>query len=158
MKFLSTSKKKFDVIGISGVLHHLTDYNQIIASIAKRLKSSGLFFITHEPLKQDVKPSFRLTMHNLIQYFPYIITADHVSNAKPDPEIFLKAAEMLNLMPRECVVVEDAILGIQAAKNAGMYVISIPNEFTEYQDHSIADLRLNSITQLNNNILKNLGE
>ena len=87
----------------------------------------------------------------------YIVTADSVSKAKPDPEIFLKAAQGIKLMPRQCVVIEDAIMGIRAAKSAGMFAISIPDEFTKHQDHSIADLRLNSITELSENILRSFN-
>lgn len=46
-----------------------------------------------------------------------------ISKAKPDPEIFLKAAEYLKVQPNECVVFEDAVAGVEAAKKAGMKVI-----------------------------------
>jgi len=67
VEFLRRSRKKFDVIGISGVLHHLENYNRILDFIPKRLKNSGFFFITHEPLKQEVESSTRLRMHNLLR-------------------------------------------------------------------------------------------
>lgn len=62
---------------------------------------------------------------DLRHYFDDIITADEVNNGKPDPEIFLKAAEKLGLEPGEIIVWEDAELGVKAAKNAHMKCVCI---------------------------------
>lgn len=80
--------------------------------------------------------------------FDYIIGGNEVKRAKPNPEIFLRCALKLKALEKECVVIEDALLGMQAAKKAGMKVIAIPDEFTKYQDHTIADASLNSISLL----------
>ena len=61
----------------------------------------------------------------LEQKFDVIIDGTMIINAKPDPEIFLKAAEKLKVKPEECVVFEDAVAGIQAAKKAKMKVIGV---------------------------------
>ncbi|MFH2020380.1 MAG: HAD family phosphatase [archaeon] len=90
------------------------------------------------------------------KYFDYIIGGDEVHEAKPDPEIFLKCAQFLEISPKECVVVEDAQLGLMAAKKAGMLAISIPDEFTKHQDHSMADIHLKSFLKLTPEILKKL--
>ncbi len=57
--------------------------------------------------------------------FDFILDGSSVSRAKPDPEIYLLAAKKLNLLPSECVVIEDSVNGIEAAKQAGMSVIAI---------------------------------
>jgi beta-phosphoglucomutase len=57
--------------------------------------------------------------------FDAVADGNIVKKAKPDPEVFLKAAEMLNTQPARCVVFEDAVAGIQAARNAGMMCIGI---------------------------------
>lgn len=62
---------------------------------------------------------------NLKQYFDAIIDGNKVTKAKPDPEVFLKGAEELNLKPEECIVFEDAIAGIEAARRAKMKVIGV---------------------------------
>jgi HAD superfamily hydrolase (TIGR01509 family) len=97
-----------------------------------------------------------IMIQGIADYFDCIVAGDEVKRAKPDPEIFLKAAEMLGLKPNECVVIEDAKMGIIAAKNAGMKVISIPDDLTKHQDHSIADLKLDSISDLSIEILAKL--
>ena len=58
-------------------------------------------------------------------HFDFIITGDEVPRAKPFPDPYLTAARHLGLTPKECVVVENAPLGIQAAKDAGMYCVAI---------------------------------
>jgi beta-phosphoglucomutase len=62
---------------------------------------------------------------HLTEYFDSIIDGTKVSNAKPDPEVFLNAAVELNVKPQECVVFEDAVAGIQAAINADMPSVGI---------------------------------
>jgi beta-phosphoglucomutase len=57
--------------------------------------------------------------------FDAIADGNNITKAKPDPEVFLKAAEMVGIRPEECVVFEDAVAGVQAALNAGMMCIGI---------------------------------
>lgn len=61
----------------------------------------------------------------LREFFPEIICAEDVRHGKPDPEVFLKAAERLRISPQRCVVFEDAHVGIQAARAGGMKVIAV---------------------------------
>lgn len=64
----------------------------------------------------------------LAEYFDAMIDGTKVSNAKPDPEVFLKGAEELGLMPEECIVFEDAQAGVEAAINGKMPCIGIGTE------------------------------
>ena len=57
--------------------------------------------------------------------FEVILTVEGVSKFKPDPEIFLKTASKMNCSPAECVVVEDSIFGVEAAKAAGMDCVAV---------------------------------
>ena len=57
----------------------------------------------------------------------YIICGDQVENSKPDPEIFLKAANGLEVLPENCLVIEDSEAGVQAAVNAGIPAINVPD-------------------------------
>ena len=58
-------------------------------------------------------------------YFAAIVTAEDVSHGKPDPEVFLTAAERIGLDPSHCVVFEDALVGIEAAHRGGMKVVAV---------------------------------
>lgn len=62
--------------------------------------------------------------------FDAIIDGNHVTKAKPDPEVFLKASAALNLEPSQCVVFEDAIAGLEAAHRAGMKCIGVGDQKT----------------------------
>lgn len=57
--------------------------------------------------------------------FDAIVDGNSVSKAKPDPEVFLKGAELLQVSPKDCLVFEDAFAGLEAAKNAGMKCIGV---------------------------------
>src|SRR3989339_671762 len=61
---------------------------------------------------------------------------------------FLKAAEKLGVKPNECLVLEDAPKGVQAAKSAGMICFAIPSLQTQGQDFSLADKVLNNLSQV----------
>jgi len=88
----------------------------------------------------------------LIDYFDAIVDGNNVSRAKPDPQVFLFAAEQLKVDPQVCVVFEDAIAGIQAANNADMISIGIGNpKVLSEADYNFADF-----TQINNTFLESL--
>jgi len=61
----------------------------------------------------------------LLSYFDTIVDGNNVTKAKPDPEVFLLAAEQLNVKPENCIVFEDAVAGIEAANIAKMTSIGI---------------------------------
>ena len=62
---------------------------------------------------------------NIRDCFEVILTVEEVTKFKPDPEIFLKSATKLSIRPEDCVVIEDSIFGVQAARNAGMECIAV---------------------------------
>jgi len=61
----------------------------------------------------------------LLEYFDFIVDGNSVTKAKPDPEVFLIAANNMNIAPENCIVFEDAVAGIEAANNAQMTSIGI---------------------------------
>jgi beta-phosphoglucomutase family hydrolase len=68
---------------------------------------------------------FILEMTELRPFFQDMVASEDVRHGKPDPEVFLKAAERTGLPPKQCVVFEDALYGIQAAKAAGMSAVGV---------------------------------
>ena len=62
---------------------------------------------------------------HLTGLFDVIVDGNSISEAKPDPEVFLKGAEKLGVLPEQCVVFEDAIAGVEAARNANMFCVGI---------------------------------
>lgn len=72
---------------------------------------------------------FVLDKLQLTDYFDYIADANYIKNNKPDPEIFLNVAASFQLIPNDCVGIEDAITGVEAIKSAGMYAIGVGDPF-----------------------------
>lgn len=82
---------------------------------------------------------FVLDNLNIRHYFTAIVSADDVILSKPHPETFLKAAQLLNVNPADCIVFEDVPKGAEAASNAGMKAVVIttthqPEEFSYLQN------------------------
>jgi beta-phosphoglucomutase-like phosphatase (HAD superfamily) len=66
----------------------------------------------------------------LREHFDVVVTADDVRRGKPHPEVYLRAAAGLGVDPSACVVFEDAVVGVQAARAAGMRVIGVTSAHT----------------------------
>jgi len=62
---------------------------------------------------------------DLEQYFDTVVTRDHVASGKPDPAMFLLAAQRLGVHPRDCLVLEDSLQGMQAAERAGIPALDV---------------------------------
>jgi HAD superfamily hydrolase (TIGR01509 family) len=80
--------------------------------------------------------------------FDKMVTGNDVSKGKPDPEIFLKAAEQLGVLPEECMVIEDSGFGVQAAKKAGMFCFGFRSPNSMNQDLSMADRIVDDIGEV----------
>ena len=80
----------------------------------------------------------------LDNYFDAVSDGNNITKSKPDPEVFLKAADMLGVPYEKCLVVEDADSGIEAGKRAGMYTLAVNN--AQGADYSLADLSAGKIT------------
>jgi len=91
-----------------------------------------------------------LERHQLTEFFEVIITGDEVQRGKPAPDIYLRVAEELSLAANRCLVVEDALPGIAAAKAANMRVAAIPDtRFVERREYDKqADYVLNNISEV----------
>ena len=81
-------------------------------------------------------------------YFDVLCSAEHMAYGKPHPEVFLACATQMGVDPKECLVIEDSINGIVAAKAAQMKVVAIPDEESKHNPKfALADYRLNSLEE-----------
>ncbi|HHE37385.1 MAG TPA: HAD family phosphatase [Candidatus Cloacimonetes bacterium] len=78
-----------------------------------------------------------LEANGISEYFESIVIGKEEIKGKPFPDIFLKAAAELDVEPNDCLVIEDVLVGVQAAKNAGMTVYAIYDEFSEPDKNEI---------------------
>jgi len=113
--------------GIDDLLHYLK-LNKIPFSLGSASKNARLI----------------LEILDLIGLFDAIVDGNDVSTAKPDPEVFLLAAEKLGMRPEECIVIEDAQAGIEAANKANMISIGIGDANVLHE----ADFMLNNTSEL----------
>jgi HAD superfamily hydrolase (TIGR01509 family) len=123
--FHSNSTKASAIAGISDLLAKL-EKNHEKTCVA----SSGTL---HEINKS-------LTDTDLIQYFPAknIFSIQHVKKGKPAPDIFLYAAEKMGCDPKDCIVIEDSLAGIEAAIAANMCVIGfLGGSHTHYDGYKL---------------------
>jgi beta-phosphoglucomutase len=111
LSFLVNMDQSEILPGVLPILQFLKEKNQPIA-----LGSAS----------KNARPILEKT--GIINYFNAIVDGNDVTNAKPDPEVFLQAAKLLNVAPENAIVFEDSVAGIQAANVANMTSIGIGEE------------------------------
>lgn len=108
-------------------LSYLVDMNQSqllpgILPVLKFLKENNQYIALGSASK-NARPILEKT--DIIQYFDAIVDGNDVTNAKPDPEVFLRACQLVFVSPEDSIVFEDSVAGIQAANSARMKSIGI---------------------------------
>ena len=90
-------------------------------------------------------------------WFQHIVAAADVERGKPDPEVFLKAASMVEILPERCVVFEDSLSGIEAGKAGGMKVIALTTTNNRnVLEETSADLIVDSFIEVTTDRLREL--
>lgn len=98
------------------------DLSQEVRSTLDALRARGLKLAVGSSSKNA---KFILQRIGLSDYFDAVSDGTIISKSKPDPEVFLKAAEYLGLTPSDCLVVEDAVSGVEAAHAGGMKAATV---------------------------------
>lgn len=106
--------------------HHLTPLKPGVQEVLNWVRQQGLLCgLATSTLRQSVDRTLART--ELAPFFNVTVCGDEVQHGKPDPEIYLRAADKLGLPPRRCIVIEDSGPGVTAALAAGMRVIHVPD-------------------------------
>ncbi len=135
------------------------DYLEFLLSLPELKPNPGIKELIDRLLKAKIKLAIGssasskrintfLKIFNFEDRFKVIVCGDDVKQGKPAPDIYLKAAELLSVDPRDCVVIEDAANGVKSAKAAGMKVIGYAGSSHNTQDLSGADLIIKSFSEL----------
>ena len=103
---------------VPGVSEFLEKHKDILKAIGSNAEPANIDFV--------------LDHFALRQYFPVVVDGFQVSRPKPFPDIYLRAAELLGVAPRSCIVFEDSPTGIEAARAAGMRVVGVETTPTEF--------------------------
>ncbi|HEY5391975.1 MAG TPA: HAD family phosphatase [Hanamia sp.] len=96
-----------------------------------------------------IQPNIDFMFENIPikSYFNVVVNSSHITHGKPHPEIYLKTASLLNVNPENCLVFEDAIVGIDSAKAAGMKVVAVATTEPKENFHD-ADFIIDDFTFL----------
>lgn len=123
-----------------------------VLDLIKQLSGQFQLAVTSSATQSWIKHFF--AEHNLQEYFSVIVTAEDVQRVKPDPEPYVLTAQKLSLQSKDCLVIEDSDIGIQAAKAAGMFCIAITTSRSR-KELQKADLVINSFSELSTEFIQN---
>ena len=125
-------------------LHKMSekDLDQVVRKTLENLRKKGLLLAIGSSSKNA---GFILRQIGLEDFFDAVSDGNNISRSKPDPEVFLKAAEFLHVDPANCLVVEDAVSGAEAGHRAGMKVAAVG----EASQKGAGDYNMKSISELN---------
>jgi len=132
---------EMDLVPIPGIIDLLSALRLLEIPLA--IASSSAF-----PVIDAVVKKFQLT-----NQFDIIMSGESLPKSKPDPAIYLLTAKQLGVNPVDCVVLEDASLGVQAAKAAGMFCIAFQNKNSGQQNLSQTDQIVAKISDIDISIL-----
>jgi beta-phosphoglucomutase len=128
-------------------------YREMLADLSLKDLSPDVFNTLMEVKAYGIKIAIGSSSKNtklileklgIVDLFDAITDGNEITNSKPNPEVFLKAAAKLHLSPSECAVVEDAISGIEAAKRGGFYAIAI----SDATKSPLADMKISKLSDL----------
>ncbi|RJQ33992.1 HAD family phosphatase [Candidatus Parcubacteria bacterium] len=122
-----------------------------VPEVLELLHGNFLMGVVTSSRKDHFNTIMELT--GLRKFFSFFITGNDVQNTKPHPEPYLTALEHSGFEKEQCLVLEDAYRGVQAAKAAGLTCYAIPDELTRAHNFSSADKVLTSIRELPDLIL-----
>jgi len=117
-----------------------------VTELIDDLKASG-YLLAVGTSTPKVNLDFMLEHTHIRDKFDDFVTSEDVTNGKPAPDTFLKAAEKLNADPTYCVVVEDAVPGVEAGKSAGMVVLAVTTT-RRRSDLTAADRIVDSLVEV----------
>jgi len=104
-----------------------------VREIVSHLKKNGVRCAIATSSPRDILEAKKFGKDDFFGMFDALVCADDVQNGKPDPEIFLKAADAIGADPANCLVFEDAPAGLRAARLAGMKTVALPNSHVDIQ-------------------------
>jgi len=126
-----------------------------VEDLIKELKAKGMQLVL-------ASSSATVTIHRIFnrfdlhKYFTHIVSGEDFPKSKPDPAIFLKAAELSGTPVEKCIVIEDSTNGILAAKAAGIYCIGYKSFHSKMQDYSKADMVINHFKEIDFSFIQSL--
>ena len=148
---LSQEKEAYQIAYLNGQVKPMPGLSVLLDDVERRGVRTAVASSGARVYVQAVLDEMRLA-----HQFETLVTAEDVVHGKPAPDVFLLAARAVDVPPEQCLVLEDAPSGIQAAKAAGMRCVAIPHQYTRGLDLSGADWILASLADVRT-ILDEIG-
>jgi len=124
-------------------LRSTVDYKPFADIFIRRLKDQGLTLVIASTTRGGNMNIYKKENANILskapldEYFSLIYTREDAKEIKPHPEIYFKVMRTLGLLPEECLVIEDSLIGVEAAKSAGIEVAVIYDKYSDEQRSAI---------------------
>lgn len=143
------------------------DYKPFVPETLKFLKEKGFTLVIGSTTNDYTINVYKIENKNIIQkapmeeYFKAIYSKGAVNELKPNPALHYRIMEDFKVKPEECLIIEDSLIGVQAAKNAGIDVAVMYDKYSDANREEInklADYRFNNFEELLNTLKEELGE
>lgn len=127
-------------------LLHRVDYKAGVPALLRALKQAGKTLVIATTTRKDNMDIYRTKNTNLLSkaplddFFTAIYTKEDAKHIKPDPEIYFTVMKDFGKKPEECLVFEDSLIGVQAAKAAGIETVAVYDKYSDADQEEIKKL------------------
>lgn len=157
-----TLKLRYDIA--QDYLKNKIDYKENVPEFLKLLKSKGYTLVIASTTRRNNMNIYCNENKNIINkanindYFSIVYTREDAKEIKPNPEIYLKVVNELNVNKEECLIFEDSLIGIEAATNAGIDVVAMYDKYSDMERDEInkkATYNVNNYKEVIEKLIKN---
>ena len=157
-----TLKLRYDIA--QDYLKNEIDYKENVPEFLKALKSSGYTLVIASTTRRNNMNIYCnenkniMNKANIKDYLTIVYTREDAKEIKPNPEVYLKVVNELNVNKEECLIFEDSLIGIEAATNAGIDVVAVYDKYSDMERDEINKKATYNINNYNEAIQILLGE
>ena len=169
MEYCAFLKEKYDAVQSPDEIHtlryeiaqeflqHVIDYKPDADTFIRWLKERGYILTIATTTKRSNMEIYRTRNTGMTEkakiddYFQLVYTREDAREIKPNPEIYLRVMTELGVSAEECLVFEDSLIGLEAARNAGMESVAIYDKYSDgerEQINAISDYQIQTYTEL----------
>lgn len=157
-----TLKLRYDIA--QDYLKNEIDYKENVPEFLKALKSKNYTLVIASTTRRNNMNIYCNENKNIINkanikdYFTIVYTREDAKEIKPNPEVYLKVVNELNVNKEECLIFEDSLIGIEAATNAGIDVVAVYDKYSDMERDEINKKATYNVNNYNEAIQILLGE
>lgn len=159
-KIILEMNNKLDEFSLEEIEYYInlknTYYLQLVDTITEKNILPGVMKLLEDCKKNNILLAVASASKNalkvieklsIINYFDYIVDVNEIRESKPSPEIFLNCCDKFNIMPKDCIGIEDSYVGIESIKKSGMFSVGINVTYSQDSYYG-ADYQLVSTKEL----------